>query len=158
VIRIIERCLQSHIRVTVSTWVNGGKFAFKFPAGHRVGVHRTSNRLKVCELLLRQGKIDINRVERRQRHHLLTGMIICPTLPVGYQADHRRRANFLLSNHRPHVVDRAFFLFEFGFGASSSAFEITLRAARSRVRPNLAGHSKSVRPFVIALLPMRHRA
>jgi hypothetical protein len=73
--------------------------------------------------LLRQGKIDIERLERLQRNHLLTRG---DHLPDIYQPDAElpveRRAHFFLHDHRSHVADRPFLLLEFRFGGIELRF------------------------------------
>jgi len=69
------------------------------------------------------------------------------------------RANFLLCNHRPHVVDRAFFLFELDSAASKFCFRNHFaRSQIARGPKSWRANSKSASAVRIALLPMRHRA
>ena len=74
------------------------------------------SRCEPGEFLLRQCKIDIDRIKRRQRDDLLTGVNHLAHVDLANtELAIERGVHFLFSDHRAHVINRAFFLPKGGF-------------------------------------------
>src|SRR5205823_10995682 len=100
---------------------------------------------KFPKLLLRQGKIDIERIECGQRNDLLTGIDILSHI---YLANTKLPIKGACTSFFEIIEliwpTTAFNLLNFDSDASCSAFEMTWRAARSRLRCRSArANSKS---------------
>ena len=133
----------------------------KDPAGRRVRGHTHFKTLRTTAPAVAEEARNRHRPgsSALQRHDFRPSLIVWPTLTARMPAAPSNGARIVFFLSATHVFGHGALLLEFCSAASSSAFETTLRAARSwpvrdRPAPAPCRHPQ----IAIALPPPRHRA